>query len=78
MLYEVITNLARQDQSWGPTFSMTVLALKMSGKHNGVSKLHGEVSRRMWTPDDLKAAFGNREDLPEPSEMSGRASYNFV
>jgi starch phosphorylase len=41
-------NLARQDQSWGPTFSMTVLALKMSGKHNGVSKLHGEVSRKMW------------------------------
>ena len=41
-------NLARQDQSWGPTFSMTVLALKMSGRHNGVSKLHGEVSRKMW------------------------------
>jgi starch phosphorylase len=40
--------LARQDQSWGPTFSMTVLALKMSGKHNGVSKLHGQVSRSMW------------------------------
>lgn len=42
-------NLARQDQSWGPTFSMTVLALKMSGYHNGVSKLHGEVSRKMWS-----------------------------
>jgi starch phosphorylase len=28
---------------------MTVLALKMSGKHNGVSKLHGEVSRKMWS-----------------------------
>jgi starch phosphorylase len=41
--------LARQDQSWGPTFSMTVLALKMSGKHNGVSQLHGEVSRDMWS-----------------------------
>src|SRR5262245_47380285 len=33
-------NLARQDQGWGPAFSMTVLALKMSGHHNGVSKLH--------------------------------------
>lgn len=42
-------SLARQDQSWGPTFSMTVLALKMSGKHNGVSKLHGQVSREMWS-----------------------------
>ncbi|MEW5960556.1 MAG: alpha-glucan family phosphorylase, partial [Chloroflexota bacterium] len=46
---EEFMNLARQDQSWGPTFSMTVLALKMSGKHNGVSKLHSEVSRKMWS-----------------------------
>ncbi len=46
---EEFLNLARQDQSWGPTFSMTVLGLKMSGKHNGVSKLHGEVSRKMWS-----------------------------
>lgn len=30
------------------TFSMTVLALKLSTKHNGVSQLHGEVSREMW------------------------------
>ena len=46
---EEFLNLARQDQSWGPTFSMTVLALNMSGRHNGVSRLHGEVSRRMWS-----------------------------
>ncbi|MCK6629078.1 MAG: alpha-glucan family phosphorylase [Anaerolineae bacterium] len=46
---EDFLNLARQDHSWGPTFSMTVLALKMSGRHNGVSKLHGEVSRKMWS-----------------------------
>jgi len=31
------------------TFCMTVLALKLSGGANGVSKLHGEVSRGMWT-----------------------------
>ncbi len=42
-------NLARQEQSWGPTFSMTVLAMKMGGRYNGVSKLHGEVSRKMWS-----------------------------
>jgi glycogen phosphorylase len=41
-------NFARQDQSWGPSFSMTVLALKASSKRNGVSALHGDVSRRMW------------------------------
>ncbi len=29
-------------------FCMTVLALKMSGFSNGVSKLHGAVSRKMW------------------------------
>lgn len=30
------------------TFCMTVLALKFSAYANGVSKLHGEVSRDMW------------------------------
>ncbi len=29
-------------------FSMTVLGLKLTAYHNGVSKLHGEVSRKMW------------------------------
>lgn len=31
-------------------FNMTVLALRMCGQTNGVSKLHGGVSRRMWQP----------------------------
>jgi len=39
---------AKQDNTWGPTFSMTVLALAGSQRHNGVSKLHGKVSREMW------------------------------
>jgi starch phosphorylase len=29
-------------------FNMTVLALRLAGWSNGVSQLHGEVSRRMW------------------------------
>jgi starch phosphorylase len=41
-------NVALQQQSWGPTFAMTVLALKLSERHNGVSKLHGAVAREMW------------------------------
>lgn len=41
-------SLARQDQPWGSTFSMTVLALSFSSVRNGVSKLHGAVARRMW------------------------------
>ena len=32
----------------GNTFSMTVLALNMSRKANGVSRRHGEVSREIW------------------------------
>jgi starch phosphorylase len=32
------------------TFCMTVLALKMSRSANGVSELHGQVSREMWRP----------------------------
>ena len=30
------------------TFCMAVLALKLAGHANGVSQLHGDVSRRMW------------------------------
>ncbi len=41
-------DFARQEQSWGASFSMTVLAMRLSSFRNGVSKLHGAVSRRMW------------------------------
>jgi starch phosphorylase len=30
-------------------FNMTLLALRLSGRRNGVSQLHGEVSRKMWS-----------------------------
>lgn len=36
-----------QDQS--EFFGMTVLALRLSNSSNGVSKLHGKVSRKMWS-----------------------------
>ncbi len=39
---------ARQQLPWGTQYSMTVLALRLSGYANGVSKLHGSVSRAMW------------------------------
>ncbi len=32
----------------GEDFSMTVLGLKLTAYHNGVSALHGKVSRKMW------------------------------
>ncbi len=42
-----------------PTPGMTPLALKVSRKRNGVSKLHGEVAREMWRP-----LFGNQPETP--------------
>lgn len=45
---EEFLELARHDQVWGPGFSMTVLALRMAGRTNGVAALHGAVSRDMW------------------------------
>jgi starch phosphorylase len=30
------------------SFCMTVLALRLSGRCNGVARIHGEVSRKMW------------------------------
>ncbi|AWV88128.1 alpha-glucan family phosphorylase [Bradymonas sediminis] len=43
------------------SFCMTVLALKMSRYRNGVSNLHGEVSRQMWR--DLWP-HGELKDVP--------------
>ncbi len=40
--------LGSYDNGYGVAFNMTALALRLSGHSNGVSRLHGEVSRRMW------------------------------
>ncbi|MDX1412993.1 MAG: alpha-glucan family phosphorylase [Candidatus Promineifilaceae bacterium] len=45
---EEFLNLGAHEEEWGTAFNMTVLALQLSGQINGVSKLHGEVSRNMW------------------------------
>lgn len=41
-------DLGRHPEPWGEAFNMTVLALHLTEGHNAVSKLHGEVSRKMW------------------------------
>ena len=41
-------DLARHDLGWGDVFSMPALALRFSSARNGVAKLHGETSRRIW------------------------------
>ncbi len=59
----------------GGEFNMTALALRGSRFHNGVSRIHGEVSSRicsdMWPqldpgrePDGLRHQCGARADLP--------------
>lgn len=45
---EQLLAIGSHREAWGTAFNMTVLALRMSGQSNGVSELHGEVSRNMW------------------------------
>ena len=40
--------LGSADEHDGPMFNMTALALRLSGRRNAVSEIHGHVSRRMW------------------------------
>ncbi len=45
---EQFLDLARNQQDWGATFSMPILAMRFAKHVNGVSELHGHVSRAMW------------------------------
>jgi glycogen phosphorylase len=40
--------LGHYDNGGGPMFNMTALALRAAGAVNGVSQLHGEVTKQMW------------------------------
>ncbi|MDR1124661.1 MAG: alpha-glucan family phosphorylase [Deltaproteobacteria bacterium] len=49
LAFKVFMALGREDPyNDSELFCMTVLALRLSRFNNGVSKLHGKVSRRMW------------------------------
>ena len=49
LAFKVFLALGREDpRNDAELFCMTVLALKLSRFNNGVSKLHGKVSRNMW------------------------------
>jgi len=43
-----LLDLGRQDVGWGEKFSMPRLALRLSSLRNGVSALHGHVSRELF------------------------------
>ena len=45
---EQLLDLGRHNPGWGEHFSMAHLALRLSALHNGVSKLHGVVSRQLF------------------------------
>jgi len=48
---EELLGFGRQDPfNHSEFFCMTVLAIKMAAYYNGVSQLHGQVSRKMWQP----------------------------
>jgi glycogen phosphorylase len=54
--------LALNQQAWGETFSMPILALRLSDGRNGVSDLHGRVARHMWK--FLWPEIQNEDDIP--------------
>ena len=46
--WQQFAQLGQMEGGNSQSFEMTVLALRLSSKANGVSRLHGEVSRHMW------------------------------
>lgn len=46
--WQQFVQLGQMEGGNSQSFEMTVLALRLSTKANGVSRLHGEVSRHMW------------------------------
>ncbi|MBX3071196.1 MAG: alpha-glucan family phosphorylase [Thermomicrobiales bacterium] len=55
-------------ESTGPGFNLTALSFRLSGYANGVSKLHGEVTRTMW--HDMWPGL-DEADVPVSSVTNG-------
>ncbi len=72
-------HLAEHTQNWDnhlvPTFSMTVFALRMSRMANGVSELHGEVSRGMW---NFLYEGADEEEVPIGHVTNGAHNLTFM
>ena len=52
----------------GPLFNMTALALRTANFVNGVSQLHGQVTRDMWAPDLAgRAERASGQSAPSPT-----------
>ena len=68
-------DLAKENTQWGDQFTMPILALKLSERSNGVSALHGVVSRNMWhfLWPDRKV-----EDMPISHITNGVHSFSWL
>ena len=67
--------LGAHQEEWGAAFNMSVLAFRLSGHRNGVSRRHAEVSRRMWRslwPDR------SEDDVPIASITNGVHSPSWI
>ena len=60
--------LANYDNGSGSMFNMTALALRTAGAVNGVSRVHGEVTKQMWRSVWPGASL---EELPIKSVTNG-------
>ncbi len=65
---DAFIDLGRHNRATEPRFQMTVLALRLSGRVNGVSARHGQVSREIWQP-----LWGGRpqEEIPIGAVTNG-------
>jgi len=63
------------DRDCSDQFCMTVLALRFSAWRNGVSRLHGEVSRRTWAHEWPNSAV---EEVPIESVTNGIHTASFI
>ncbi len=74
---EAFLRLGEHHQEWGSAFNMTVLALRYSSHTSAVSKLHGQVSRRMWSsawpdlPEDEVPITSITNGVHLPTWMAG-------
>lgn len=68
-------DLAKENTEWGEQFTMPILALKLSERNNGVSALHGVVSRKMW---HFLWPERNVEDVPITSITNGVHSFSWL
>ena len=67
--------LGRKESGEGKPFFMTILALKMAHRSNAVSRLHGQVSRRMWR--DVWKGF-DETDIPIGHVTNGAHVLSYI